>query len=90
MTTRIYFSIIGCRGESVNAPAYAVMTENDSRTKADAIVESIARKNHRQVITLRSDGYAMPGHIPHWQCTIGTPCRGGGFTPTSELWFAVY
>lgn len=39
----------------------------------------------------RSEGVALNAGKPsarHYACTLGSPCRGGGWTPRAEVWWS--
>jgi hypothetical protein len=58
-----------------------------------ATAESIARRLRLAVASgPRDEGTAIERGAPvshHYAVTLGRPCRGGGYTPEAEVWFAV-
>lgn len=87
MKRRINFSAWG-RGVW-KAPAFALGKEGE---EAAAVARAIARKSGVELVTLRSDGTSRANGVVdsrHYVASFGTPCRGGGWSPTAEVWFAI-
>jgi hypothetical protein len=84
MSNRVYFSVWGM-ARGLEMPAYAMREEWESR--GGAVARAIARKNGLHAITCRADS-GIGGSVIY-QATLGHRCRGGGWTPTREIWIAV-
>lgn len=81
---RIYFTAWGHGVQNLRRiPAYA-MRKHDGISVGFDVVDAIARANGLHSITLRYDGGSV------YQATLGKRCRGGGYTPTAEIWFRVH
>jgi len=96
MATRIYFTAWG-RG-NFEAPAYAMTGEERD---CERVAQAIARKSGAEVCgQVRPDGYSRSGglqpesgggvYCAQFTCTIGTPVRGGGWSPVAEVSFKIH
>lgn len=88
MTTKehVRFTAWGRWARDNALPAYAVRRDGEDRSCA--VARAIARRAGLVVVTLTQDGWE-PNGTTHFHATLGTPCRGGGWTPQAEVWFAV-
>lgn len=70
---------------------YAVA--RDGEDAVEAVIRSMERKSRLQRCGgPRGEGTAVHRGVPtarHYAVTLGTPCRGGGWTPRAEVWFAI-
>jgi len=94
MSKRIKYSSWGRGCSALSFPAYAMLdTDNDRWGLGRTVAESIARKNHKHVVNCRPDGTALDGkgkpEARHYQVTLGSKCRGGGYTDLFQFWIAI-
>ena len=88
---RVNFQAWGRKVNDLRLPAYAMRHEYESR--ADAVVRAICRSTRLWVCAgPRSEGSALEkgkvtAHL--FAMTLGTPCRGGGYSPVAEVWFSL-
>ena len=81
---RVYFTICGRGVKGLRkVPAYAMRGDTGLSAAYD-VVDAIARANRLASISLRHDGGAI------YNATLGKRCRGGGYTPTAEIWFCIH
>jgi hypothetical protein len=90
--SRIYFSAWGRGLDRLELPAYAML--DGLHSSADCVYAAIARRNRLHVCGgPRSDGVQLNRYgdpeARHYQATLGTACRGGGFTPVAEVWISI-
>jgi hypothetical protein len=84
---RINFSTWGHKN-GLRLAGYAIDT--DGLGRAEAVAQSIARTTGlRWCGGLRSEGTSIPDGADHYAGTLGRPCRDGGYTPVTEIWFAI-
>ena len=91
MSNRIKFTTWGRKASELNFASYAVCQEHE--TPIEAVSRSIERSTGLTICAgPRNDGTAMENNEPvanHYQLALGTPCRGGGYSPEAEVWVSV-
>ena len=72
-------------------PAYAMADETE--TDIGAVRRAIERTSGYAVATCRHDGSAVDARdrvtATHYELTMGTPMRSGGFSVAGRLWVAI-
>jgi hypothetical protein len=93
MSKRINFTVWGRGARDLKKPAYAMADPDGLEAPSSRVAQSISRANGLLVCTLRSEGTALDGRgypeSHHYYTTLGRRCRGGGYTPVAEFWFAI-
>lgn len=72
-------------------PSYAMADETE--TDIGAVRRAIERASGYAVATCRHDGSAVDGRdrvtATHYELTLGTPMRSGGYSVAGSLWVAI-
>jgi hypothetical protein len=62
-------------------------------TRSDDVVRSLERRHGLQCCGgPRDDGYDVVRGVRvahHYEVSLGTPCRGGGWSPSGSVWFSI-
>jgi len=91
MSRRVSFTTWGRRARGLSFAQYAVA--QDYEAKIEAVVRSIQRTTGLVCCAgPRYDGMTLEKGkrcAIHYQITLGTPCRGGGFTPKAKVWISI-